>query len=284
MENRTGNSNEEQGLQPIGSRLSKIGSLQRRTATPAGKQPPPPPSSRITGTPRPEPQPSSSIGRQRGATGSGGRSKTGEIEVISETQSRSRDLIIPSASLLRLEKACQNQTDYQIINGEFVVVPAHWMPPKKVSPDVLESAYVELDALLSRLHQADQKNTKTWLKTLGTLCASKMTIEDAQMRLLAYVELLDHPEGCFTKATLAEAGRLFRWFPTFSEVAEFLDKKRDAMTRRKERLERIIDAGERKDEPVDTQPAQQELTPEERAVIEGSWVDAMKAGKQECTE
>lgn len=61
-----------------------------------------------------------------------------------------------------------------------------------------------------------------WLATLGVLCAGNMTADDAKTKIAAYRGLLHPVKGVLTQATLDKAGRTFKWFPTYGEIADLL--------------------------------------------------------------
>jgi hypothetical protein len=63
-----------------------------------------------------------------------------------------------------------------------------------------------------------------WLSQLGVLCGGpKMTIDEAKEKLAAYATGLNYPTHCFSQKSLYAAARHFKWFPTFSEVCDFLE-------------------------------------------------------------
>lgn len=80
---------------------------------------------------------------------------------------------------------------------------------------------------------------RQWLLDLAPLVAAAISLEDARARLEAYVGLLDYPAGCFTQASLRKAGRRFRFFPAFAELAEFLDAHLLELREKRRRLELI---------------------------------------------
>lgn len=68
---------------------------------------------------------------------------------------------------------------------------------------------------------------KQWLLALGMQTAGKgVTQADVVLRTAAYVSTLcDEPAHCFTSGTLKAAARHFKWFPTVSEIVEFLERE-----------------------------------------------------------
>jgi hypothetical protein len=67
---------------------------------------------------------------------------------------------------------------------------------------------------------------KQWLTSLGMLTAGQMSAEDAKMKMAAYLPLINMPPAAIlTKRTLADAGREFKWFPSFAELEAFLSNR-----------------------------------------------------------
>ncbi len=95
------------------------------------------------------------------------------------------------------------------------------LPP---SQELREEARQTLAAAEAAVEQAPRKLVKKWLATLGVLASGRLSVTDAQVKLAAYSKLLDHPIHCYTDETLAQAARRFTWFPSFAEVAAFLDE------------------------------------------------------------
>lgn len=80
------------------------------------------------------------------------------------------------------------------------------------------------------LRNARGDAVKQWLLALGMQTAGKgVTQADVVLRTAAYVSTLcDEPAHCFTSGTLKAAARHFKWFPTVSEIVEFLDRETKA--------------------------------------------------------
>lgn len=79
---------------------------------------------------------------------------------------------------------------------------------------------------------------------LGALCAGAMSADEARTRIAAYLPLLRPARGALSKESLDRAGRAFKWFPTYGEVAAFLDQEADDLRAQLTRAKRIV-AGER---------------------------------------
>lgn len=65
---------------------------------------------------------------------------------------------------------------------------------------------------------------RKWTIALGVLTAGNMTRADAEMKLRAYVPLLQDqfPAGAFTPASLHHVAAQCKWFPSYAEVIEHL--------------------------------------------------------------
>lgn len=95
------------------------------------------------------------------------------------------------------------------------------LPP---SQELREEARQTLAAAEAALEPAPRELAEKWLATLGVLTSGRLSVTDARVKLAAYSKLLDHPIHCYTEETLAQAARRFTWFPSFAEVAAFLDE------------------------------------------------------------
>lgn len=65
---------------------------------------------------------------------------------------------------------------------------------------------------------------REWTIALGILTAGNMTRADAEMKLRAYVPLLqdNFPPAAFTQDSLHHVARQCKWFPSYAEVVEHL--------------------------------------------------------------
>lgn len=70
----------------------------------------------------------------------------------------------------------------------------------------------------------DQSIVSKWLKSLGVLVATGMSVTDAKERLSVFVPLLSREFDArfFNAATLTFVARKCKFFPTFSEICEHL--------------------------------------------------------------
>jgi hypothetical protein len=65
---------------------------------------------------------------------------------------------------------------------------------------------------------------REWTIALGILTAGTMTRVEAEMKLAAYVPLLqsNYPVGAFTQASLHHVAAQCKWFPSYAEVVGHL--------------------------------------------------------------
>lgn len=141
---------------------------------------------------------------------------------------------------MAVERALQpKQRGYVDAEGQFQLAEGEWRPT--VLDDAAKAEARRMLEALS-LDQADEQTTAKWLTALGTMTATgKMTVDDAKAKLLAFAKMLRYPAGCFSRDSLDRAGRRFSWFPSYAEVAEFLDGERDRLATRRRRLEALLD-------------------------------------------
>lgn len=148
--------------------------------------------------------------------------------------------------------------------GQFDLVEGEWKPPANPSPAIVVAAQTELQRLNVLSQPAAAASVQSWLGSLGVLCAGgKTSVTDAALKLQAYSDLLAgrYSAGLFTKASLGRARREFSWFPTFAEVASFLDREAAAFRVRERRLAQILTP-----RPA-AKPVDPPLSAEERAAM-----------------
>ncbi len=115
-----------------------------------------------------------------------------------------------------------------------------WLPPATRSPTMLAQAKAVLAAFPPRLQAAATDTKRKWLVSLGALCAGRMPLQEAEARVSLYADMLDHPEGCFTRGTLQTIGAQFTWFPSFAEIKGALDAERIRLGKEHARLQRLL--------------------------------------------
>lgn len=117
-----------------------------------------------------------------------------------------------------------------------------WRKPESLTAGEIQAAKGRLGRAEALLRPADKQLLKRWLSALGVLCAGQMTAADAKAKIGAYVPLLDAPAAVLTKRTLQDAGRQFKWFPSFAELSEFLDGQSWVMCKLAARLKMLAES------------------------------------------
>lgn len=130
----------------------------------------------------------------------------------------------------------------------------------------VRSSKVWLPRAEALLKPADKKLIEKWLVHLGVLCAGQISVEDAKAKVIAYAELMDYPAGVLNRRTLADAGRAFKWFPSFAEVSSFLDGRTWAMRKLAARLKMLADTTPQIEHHQGSD--WKDLTPEQKAEID----------------
>ena len=92
--------------------------------------------------------------------------------------------------------------------------------------------------------KADGRSIAEWVGKLGILVAGNMTADDARAKMAAYGSMLagQYPRAMLTRDVLDRAARAFKWFPSYSELSEHLDREFRRMQHERRRLEAL--AGE----------------------------------------
>lgn len=118
-----------------------------------------------------------------------------------------------------------------------------------------------------------------WLATLGVLCAGNMTADDAKTKIAAYKGLLHPCRGVLTQETLDKAGRTFKWFPTYGEVAELLASEEREIRHQLNRAKQIRDWKPKVPEPKEARPVTSEEV--DAILAKRGWTKRNNAGQLE---
>jgi hypothetical protein len=147
-----------------------------------------------------------------------------------------------------------------------------WTRPQSLTSAEIQSARGRLSRAEALLKPADKALVQKWLQALGVLCAGQMTAADAKAKIGAYVPLLDAPASVLNRRTLADAGRAFKWFPSFAELSEFLDGRTWVMRKLAARLKLLAETTPQ----IEHQPGSdwKDLTQEQRDEIDRRLSDA----------
>lgn len=129
--------------------------------------------------------------------------------------------------------------------GGFDTREGAWSPPAVIAPAMIEEAERLLPALASPPGGTPKRLVAEWLARLGMAVASNMGADEAMGKIEAIAGDLaaDYPAGVFTDETRRKAMRAFKWFPSYSELAEILDPEKSKLRRLQRNLEALVRAG-----------------------------------------
>lgn len=117
-----------------------------------------------------------------------------------------------------------------------------WKAPPVVTDNLRAEAVKLADLIDSGMRPATLDRMTQWLIDLAPLVAAKVSVDDAEVKLRAYVGMLEYPAACFTRASLMKAAKRFTWFPAFAELCKFLDDQLAEVKIKRARLDVIIAA------------------------------------------
>lgn len=122
-----------------------------------------------------------------------------------------------------------------------------WEPPATITPDMVVEANRWRQQHDQRSGWVQPGVLKQWLAILITGSAKRQADDvDEAARLSALMFAVEeHPAYCFTKSTLRDAQRRFKFLPTPAELLEFADAIVAAETRTADRLWKIVETGVR---------------------------------------
>jgi hypothetical protein len=144
-----------------------------------------------------------------------------------------------------------------------------WALPERITDALKRDAAEAGRRVAQSLLPADQQTVKHWLAALGVLVAGQMPAADAKAKLGAFAPMLKHPPVCFTRDTLEAAGRAFKFFPSFSELAAFLDEQMQPLVNLRVRLDTVARAPVTEITPPPKRYSQ--LTDDERAQVDADF-------------
>ena len=124
-----------------------------------------------------------------------------------------------------------------------------WKPPAVISRELRAEAALMLDQSEALLRPAAQSSLRSWLVSLGALVANSGSDSNASARVDAYSGLVDASAGALTKTSLKRAAAQFKFWPSYSELAEFLAGERSGLIERARRMRAIVDASETSSAP-----------------------------------
>lgn len=93
---------------------------------------------------------------------------------------------------------------------------------------------------------ADSQAIASWVGKLGILVAGSMTADDARAKMAGYGAMLagQYPRALFSRDVLDRCARAFKWFPSYSELADRLDLEHRKLVREQKRLETLVGRAE----------------------------------------
>jgi hypothetical protein len=173
---------------------------------------------------------------------------------LATKQRQHQGLSVLSTKDLGLMAAIEDKTDH---HGE----PMTWRAPKVIPNDLRAAARREIDLIEQASYPAARDVVGDWLMCLGPLVidTKRTTLEEVQIRISSYADLLDFPAYCYTRETLREAGEVFEYFPSYSRVFKFLSDIKSRVLSRKWRCQKILETGEvKREQPFRPTPEQKE--------------------------
>ncbi|WP_341893757.1 hypothetical protein [Ferrovibrio terrae] len=136
----------------------------------------------------------------------------------------------------------------------------NWLPPRVVTDQLRLQARAMLADMPRRMAPAKPESIANWLASLGVLCAGKISVEDAKLKIAAYVSVLEgeFEAGCYTEGSLKRIYPQFTWFPAGGEIHAALLREKRRLWVERGRLRKLADGdrGVREDRPPPTQEQQ----------------------------
>ena len=150
-------------------------------------------------------------------------------------------------------------------SGGALPVEASWDIPTVITQQLIDAAAEALPAWREYMAPCDLAKAGHWLAQLGVMCGGpKMTADEAKEKIVAYAVGLQFPAFCFSDKSLYTAAKKFKWFPTFSEVSDWLEAKSRVSQDTLTRLEMLASAQPTKPREPDMVRTIAEATPEQR--------------------
>lgn len=172
-----------------------------------------------------------------------------EIEISRRTALPSLSLPASLSEVIADQTAPSMAGSVGIYGYEAVPVPWELKLPISVGDVAAAKALLPLAEAACELAKPDDGRTWNWLLMLGAITAGRTSMDDAKVKLTAYRKLLEVPVGIFDDETvMRRAGKRFKFFPSFSELAEFIEAERRRLDQQARRL-RIVAFG-RDQEPA----------------------------------
>lgn len=140
-----------------------------------------------------------------------------------------------------------------------------WDIPTTITQSLIDAAQEHLHAWREFMRPCDKSIVAEWLAHLGVMCGGpKMSVDEAKEKIAVYAMGLAFPAFCFSQKNLYAAAEKFKWFPTFSEVTDWLHSKSSAAETTLSRLEMLAAASPTKPKEPDIVRRVEDATPEQR--------------------
>lgn len=122
-----------------------------------------------------------------------------------------------------------------------------WEPPATITADMVVEANRWREQHNQRSGWVQQGVLKQWMSILISGSARRQAddVDDAARLSALMFAVEEHPAFCFTKGSLRDAQRRFKFLPTPAEMLEFADAIVAAETRKADRLWKIVETGVR---------------------------------------
>ena len=160
--------------------------------------------------------------------------------------------LLPSLSTPLADALTAPKQTFTGPDGQFDVREGYWSAPAVVAPAMRAEAVIALAAYDRMMRPASLRTVAPWLVRLGIAAAGSLGQDEAQAKVQALACDLceEYPEGVFTDETRRKVARACKWFPSYAELAEILDRQTKALKTRHGRL-RVL-AEEPRSEPSRT--------------------------------
>jgi hypothetical protein len=122
----------------------------------------------------------------------------------------------------------------------------NWIAPRSITEQQRRQAMAILADMPRRMQPATAESIGKWLASLGVICAGSMPVEEARIKIAAYVSVLlgEFEAGCFTEGSLKRAYPKFTYgFPRGGELHAALKQEQRRLHVEHGRLRRLVNGG-----------------------------------------
>ncbi len=152
-------------------------------------------------------------------------------------------VLLPSLSAQLTDALTAPKQGFTGPDGQFDVREGYWSPPT-VTAAVRAEAVIALAGYDRLMAPAALRTIVPWLVRLGIASAGALGQDEAQAKVQALASDLcaEYPEGVFTDETRRKVAKACKWFPSYAELAEILDRQAKALKTRHGRLRAVAEA------------------------------------------